>query len=128
VARATTRRCCPPPGAGTIHGITYDLPDTGTADNFVEARGQQVLLPSGKYQRCGCSAPRTTATSPPPTATAAPSRPLALTDWAAGSGRNGNTVESAMDHRIKAGQGVDGPPVQLFAPSCRWTPPRRCCR
>ena len=40
--------------------------------------------------------------------------PFALTDWAAGSGHNGNQVAIAMDHRIKGGAGVDGPPVQLF--------------
>jgi hypothetical protein len=43
--------------------------------------------------------------------------PFALTDWASSSGHNGNTVALAMAHRIKAGQGVDGPPVNLFAAS-----------
>jgi hypothetical protein len=43
------------------------------------------------------------------------SAPFALTDWASSSGHNGNRVALAMDHRIKAGQGVDGPPVNLFA-------------
>ena len=39
--------------------------------------------------------------------------PLELTDWAA-QPQFGNTVALRMDHRIKAGQGVDGPPVALF--------------
>lgn len=50
--------------------------------------------------------------------------PLDLTDWAAGSGRHGNTVAIAMDHRIKSGQGVDGPPVQVFAASLPLDPGR----
>ena len=51
--------------------------------------------------------------------------PIALTDWAAGSGHNGNTVAIAMDHRIKGGSGVDGPPVQLFGATAAADPARR---
>jgi hypothetical protein len=110
----------PAAGAGTIHGVTYDLPDaTGPANNFVEAHGQQVLLPAGKYgglRLIGATHNGDVVTTATVTYTdgSTASVPMALTDWAAGSGHNGNTVEIAMDHRIKAGQGVDGPPVQLF--------------
>jgi predicted alpha-1,2-mannosidase len=120
----------PPAGASTLHGVIYDMPDaTGTANNFVEARGQQVLLPAGQYQalRLLGSAHHgdvvTTATVTYTDGSTA-SVPLALTDWAAGTGRNGNTVEIAMDHRIKAGQGVDGPPVQIFGTSLPLDPGR----
>ncbi|HEY3717645.1 MAG TPA: GH92 family glycosyl hydrolase [Jatrophihabitantaceae bacterium] len=113
----------PPAGAGALHGVTYELPDaTGTANNFVEAHGQQVLLPSGQYQALhllgathnGDVVSAATVTYTDGTTA---SVPVALSDWAAGSGHNGNTVEIAMDHRIKAGQGVDGPPVQIFGTS-----------
>ena len=39
--------------------------------------------------------------------------PLRLTDWAGGAAF-GNTKAIAMDYRIKAGQGQDGPPVAIF--------------
>jgi hypothetical protein len=39
--------------------------------------------------------------------------PLTVADWC-GSAAAGTTTALAMDHRIKAGQGVDGPPVSLF--------------
>ena len=113
----------PPAGAGVLNGITYDLPDTsGTAANFVEARGQQVLLPSSQYSTLRLLGAthngdvQTTATVTYTDGSTA-DVPLALTDWAAGGGHNGNTVEIAMAHRIKAGQGVDGPPVQIFGTS-----------
>jgi hypothetical protein len=115
----------PPAGADAIHDVTYDMPDPGgTANNFVEAHGQQVLLPAGQYgalRVLGATHNGDVVTTATVTYTdgSTASVPLALTDWAAGSGRNGNTVEIAMDHRIKAGQGVDGPPVQLFGTSLR---------
>jgi hypothetical protein len=78
-----------------------------------------VLLPAGKYgglRLIGATHNGDVVTTATVTYTdgSTASVPMALTDWAAGSGHNGNTVEIAMDHRIKAGQGVDGPPVQLF--------------
>ena len=36
--------------------------------------------------------------------------PMTVGDWAG----SGGTVVLEMPHRIKAGQGVDGPPVRLF--------------
>jgi len=113
----------PAAGAGALHGVTYDLPDaTGTANNFVEAHGQQVLLPSGQYgalRLLGATHNGDVVSAATITYTdgTTASVPLALTDWAAGAGHNGNTVEIAMEHRIKAGQGVDGPPVQIFGTS-----------
>ena len=113
----------PPAGPDVLNAITYDMPDaTGTAANFVEARGQQVLLPAGSFKTLrilGATHNGDVVTTATVTYTdgSAAQVPLALTDWAAGTGHNGNTVEIAMDHRIKAGQGVDGPPVQLFGTS-----------
>jgi hypothetical protein len=113
----------PAAGADALNGVTYDMPDaSGTANNFVEAHGQQVLLPAGEYgalRLLGAAHNGDVVTTATVTYTdgSTASVPLALTDWAAGSGRNGNTVEIAMAHRIKAGQGVDGPPVQIFGTS-----------
>ena len=118
----------PPAGSGVLNGVTYDMPDTsGTAANFVEAHGQQVLLPSSQYSTLRLLGAthngdvQTTATVTYTDGSTA-DVPLALTDWAAGSGHNGNSVEIAMAHRIKAGQGVDGPPVQIFGTSLALDP------
>ncbi|GAA4122286.1 GH92 family glycosyl hydrolase [Knoellia locipacati] len=113
------------PAAGSwVHdGVTYAVPSpSGTAANFVEARGQTLLLPPGErstLRLVGASHGGDVSTALRVTYTdgSVADVPVSLTDWAAGSGRNGNTVAIAMDHRIRAGQGVDGPPVQLFAAS-----------
>jgi hypothetical protein len=42
--------------------------------------------------------------------------PVTVGDWA-GSAPGGSTVALDMDHRIRRGQGVDGPSVRLFATS-----------
>jgi hypothetical protein len=111
----------PPAGPGTVDGVPYALPDpTGTAPNFVTAHGQQLAVPAGAYSTLhvlgaahhGDVASQVTVTYTDGTTASAP---FALTDWASSSGHNGNRVALAMDHRIKAGQGVDGPPVNLFA-------------
>ncbi|BCJ55139.1 hypothetical protein Asp14428_66140 [Actinoplanes sp. NBRC 14428] len=41
---------------------------------------------------------------------------MTIADWC-GSPAPGTTTVLGMPHRIKAGQGVDGPPVSLFAAS-----------
>jgi predicted alpha-1,2-mannosidase len=109
------------PAAGPVEwgGTTYNAPDaTGTASNFLEATGESVLLPEGSYGQLrivgaahsGDIAGEATVTyADGSTGTI----PLELTDWAA-QPNFGNTVALQMDHRIKAGQGVDGPPVALF--------------
>ncbi|HEY2044678.1 MAG TPA: GH92 family glycosyl hydrolase [Jatrophihabitans sp.] len=120
----------PSSGSDTIGGINYSMPDaTGVTKNFLTARGQQLALPAGTYSALhvigaahggDVTAQATITYTDGTTAQSA----LNLTDWAAGSGRNGDTVALAMDHRIKAGQGVDGPPVQLFATSLALDPNR----
>lgn len=113
----------PAAGSWQHQGVTYAVPSpAGTAANFVEARGQTLLVPAGARSALrviGSShgGDVTTALRVTYTDGTVADVPFALTDWAAGSGRNGNTVAIAMDHRIRAGQGVDGPPVQLFAAS-----------
>lgn len=42
--------------------------------------------------------------------------PGSVGDWA-GAAPQGSTVVLEMPHRIKRGQGVDGPPVRLFGSS-----------
>jgi hypothetical protein len=41
---------------------------------------------------------------------------VTVADWC-GTAATGTTTVLAMPHRIKAGQGVDGPPVSLFGVS-----------
>lgn len=110
----------PAAGPTTLGGVTYAMPDpTGTTENFVTARGQQLALPAGSYSALhvlgaahggGVSSPATVTYTDGTSAQV----PFALTDWAGSTGTNGNTIALAMSHRIKAGQGVDGPPVNLF--------------
>jgi predicted alpha-1,2-mannosidase len=109
------------PGAGPVtwDGVTYAAPDpAGTAKNFVQARGQAVLLPPGEHTAVKLVA---TAHNGPATAgltigyadgTSADAT-VVVADWC-GTAAAGSTTVLAMPHRIKAGQGVDGPPVSLF--------------
>jgi predicted alpha-1,2-mannosidase len=120
------------PGAGatTLGGVTYALPDpSGTAKNFMTARGQQLAIPPGQYAALhvlGAAHGGDVVSSATVVYTDGISAqvPFALTDWAGSAGTNGNTISIAMDHRIKAGQGVDGPPVNLFAATLPLDPGR----
>jgi predicted alpha-1,2-mannosidase len=109
------------PAAGPVvyDGITYAAPDpTGTAANFVQANGQSLLLPAGKH-----AALRLIATAHNgPVATAltigyadgtSAQAPITVADWC-GTAEAGSVNILSMPHRIKAGQGVDGPPVKLY--------------
>ena len=101
--------------------MTYNAPSpAGTAANFMPANGQALLLPStgaaGSLHLIvtshngpvggGLTIGYTDGTST--------EVPLTVADWC-GSATPGTTVALAMDHRIKGGQGVDGPPVSLFS-------------
>ncbi|MEU0290422.1 GH92 family glycosyl hydrolase [Streptomyces sp. NPDC006147] len=112
------------PAAGPVvwDGVTYDAPDpSGTAANFVEARGQAMLLPAGSYgtlRLVGAAhhGPVTTGLTVRYTDGTTAELPVTVGDWA-GSAPAGTSVALEMPHRIKRGQGVDGPPVRLFADS-----------
>ncbi|MCX4238638.1 GH92 family glycosyl hydrolase [Streptomyces ortus] len=112
------------PAAGPVvwGGVTYDAPDpSGTAENFVEARGQSMLLPAGSYGALRVVAvahhgPVTTALTVRYTDGTTAEVPVPVGDWA-GSAPQGSSVVLEMPHRIKRGQGVDGPPVRLFGAS-----------
>jgi hypothetical protein len=109
----------PAAGPVTWAGVTYQAPDpTGTAANFVQARGQSLLLPAGSHSSVDLVA---TAYNGPATAgltigytdgTSADAT-ITVADWC-GSPATGNTTLLAMPHRIKAGQGIDGPPTSLW--------------
>ncbi len=109
------------PAAGGVSwgGVSYTAPDaTGTAANFVEARGQSLLLPAGNHGTVhvvGASHNGPVSTTLTAHYTDGSSADLAVTfgDWA-GSTPSGSTIVLDMPHRIKAGSGVDGPPVRLF--------------
>jgi hypothetical protein len=103
----------------TWDGVTYQAPDpAGEAKNFVQARGQSLLLPTGDHAAVHLVA--TTHNGPVTAAltigyadgTSAPAT-VTVADWC-GAASAGTTTVLAMPHRIKAGQGVDGPPVSLF--------------
>ncbi|KRF41241.1 GH92 family glycosyl hydrolase [Terrabacter sp. Soil810] len=121
----------PVPGPWVHDGITYAAPVTsGTTPNFVEGRGQTLLVQSGSRTAIHLvgsthNGDVTTAVRLTYTDGSVQSVPVALTDWAAGSGHNGNTVAIAMDHRIKGGSGVDGPPVQIFGTTVAVDPARQ---
>jgi predicted alpha-1,2-mannosidase len=112
------------PAAGPVAwgDTTYAAPDaTGTAANFVEARGQGLLLPQGKHGALRLVAaahngPVTSALTVRYTDGSTADVPVVVGDWA-GSTPVGSTVVLEMPHRIKAGSGVDGPPVRLFGRS-----------
>jgi predicted alpha-1,2-mannosidase len=112
----------PAAGPVTWAGVTYQAPDpAGTAKNFVPARGQSLLLPTGDHERLHLVA--TTHNGPVTAALTigyadGTSAPVTVTvaDWC-GTAATGTTTVLAMPHRIKAGQGVDGPPVSLFGVS-----------
>jgi hypothetical protein len=112
----------PAAGPVTWNGVTYAAPDpSGTATNFVPARGQSILLPPGAHGALKLVA---TTHNGPVTAgltfgyadgtTSAAT--VTIADWC-GSAASGTTTVLAMPHRIKAGQGVDGPRVSLFGTS-----------
>jgi predicted alpha-1,2-mannosidase len=111
----------PAAGPATLDGVSYDLPDpSGTAKNFVQATGQTLLVPAGKYGTlhvlgAAHGGDVSTQLAVSYSDGTIGRLPATLTDWAAGSGRGGNTVAINMPHRIKAGSGIDGPPVQIFA-------------
>ncbi|MET9666426.1 GH92 family glycosyl hydrolase [Streptomyces sp. NPDC006475] len=112
----------PAAGPVTWSGTTYRAPDpSGTAPNFVEARGQTLLLPSGarsslRLVAASHNGPVTTSLTVRYTDGSTAQVPVTIGDWA-GSAPAGSTVVLDMPHRIKAGQGVDGPPVRLFGDS-----------
>ncbi|WP_043732087.1 GH92 family glycosyl hydrolase [Streptomyces zinciresistens] len=112
----------PAAGPVTWGGVTYAAPEpAGGAANFVEARGQSALLPEGSYGSLRLVAashhgPVTTALTVRYTDGSTDELPVTVGDWA-GAAPQGSTVALEMPHRIKRGQGVDGPPVRLFGSS-----------
>ncbi|MDT8913311.1 GH92 family glycosyl hydrolase [Amycolatopsis sp. PS_44_ISF1] len=109
----------PPAGPVVWDGVPYSAPDpAGTAANFVEARGQSLLVPAGRHaavRLVGSSHDGPVATTLTAHYTDGTSAALGVTlgDWA-GSAPAGSTVVLDLPHRIKAGSGVDGPAVRLF--------------
>ncbi len=109
----------PAAGPVTWAGVTYAAPDpSGTAANLVRATGQALLLPEGRHAALQLVA----ASHNGPVATnltvgyadgTSAALPITVADWA-GPAQKGSTAVLAMPHRIKAGQGVDAPPVSLF--------------
>jgi hypothetical protein len=109
----------PPAGPVTWGGVTYDAPDpNGTAATFVAARGQSVLLPAGRHGRLHLVAaahngPVSTRVTVGYADGSTATLPITVADWC-GTAEPGSTAVLTMPHRIKAYQGVDGPPVSLF--------------
>ncbi|MGK5678313.1 GH92 family glycosyl hydrolase [Actinoplanes sp. URMC 104] len=109
----------PAAGPVTWGGVTYAAPDpTGTAPNFVPADGRTLVLPAGAHTSANLvltshNGPVGTSVTLGYTDGTYASAPVTVADWC-GSAAAGTTAVLAMPHRIKAGQGVDGPPVALF--------------
>jgi hypothetical protein len=109
----------PPAGPVTWNGVTYDAPDpAGTTPNFVPAAGQPLLLPAAGHNAVQMvvtshNGPVSGVFTLGYTDGSVQSVPVTVADWC-GTATAGTTTVLAMDHRIKAGQGVDGPPTSLF--------------
>ncbi|GAA2604639.1 GH92 family glycosyl hydrolase [Paractinoplanes durhamensis] len=108
----------PAAGPVTWDGVTFLAPSpAGTAPNFMPAAGQALLLPAGHATAhlvvTSHNGPVSGGLTIGYTDGTYASVPLTVADWC-GSPAAGTTTVLAMDHRIKAGQGVDGPPVSLF--------------
>ena len=109
----------PAAGPVTLGGVPYQAPSTaGTDLNFVEAGGQPLVLPAGRYSGArvlgaahngNVDAEATILYADGSTARV----PLRLSDWAGGAAF-GNTREIEMAYRIRAGRGQDGPRVAIF--------------
>ena len=100
----------------TWAGVTYSAPPPGgTARNFVSATRQTLPLPPARRSTLRLVAashhgpvPGTVTVRYADGSTAATT--LTVPDWCNPTG----TVVLAMPHRIKAGQGTDGPAASLF--------------
>jgi predicted alpha-1,2-mannosidase len=109
----------PAAGPATVGGVPYQAPSTAGSDpNFVEADGQALVMPEGRYavahvlgatHNGDVDTKATVTYADGSTATV----PLRLTDWA-GGGSFGNAKAIPMAYRLKAGQGQDGPPVNIW--------------
>jgi predicted alpha-1,2-mannosidase len=109
----------PTAGPVTWGGVAYQAPDpAGTAANFVQARGQGLLLPEAKHTAlklvaAAYNGPVTTQLTVGYADGTTTSLPVTVADWC-GNPASGSTTVLAMPHRIKANEGVTGPPVSLF--------------
>lgn len=110
------------PAAGPVllAGTTYHAPSAaGTANNFVEARGQSVLFPAGEYGAVHVvgSAHHGSVSSDVrftyEDGSESTAR-LTMTDWASGEPEPGNSFALQMAHRIQNDVGPVGPPVSFF--------------
>ncbi|GAA2542236.1 GH92 family glycosyl hydrolase [Winogradskya consettensis] len=110
----------PPAGPVTWNNVTYQAPDpTGTSANFVSAKGQSLLLPSGSYSTASVVAtayngPVTAALTIGYTDGTTSAATVTIADWC-GTAAPGTTQVLSLPHRIKAGTGIDAPPISLFA-------------
>ncbi len=124
-----------PPAAGPVvwDGVTYQAPDlSGTAANFVEARGQAMLLPAGSYgtlRLVGAShhGPVTTDLTVRYTDGTTVELPVTVGDWA-GSTPAGSSVALEMPHRIKRGRAWTGRRCVCSPRPWPSTRRRRCAR
>jgi predicted alpha-1,2-mannosidase len=114
----------PAAGPVVLGSTTYHAPNpAGTANNFVEARGQSLLFPAGdsadywgevrvlgSAHHGSVSADVRLTYEDGSESTAK----LTMTDWASGTPEPGNTFALQLPHRIQNNVGPVGPPVSLF--------------
>jgi lysophospholipase L1-like esterase len=119
------------PAAGTdvLAGTPFDFPSGADGvDNTVTAQGQTLPLPglhAGTLRVLAAAsggAVKTTATVTYTDGSTA-SLPLNVGDWASGA-QAGEDVAVAAPYRYKAGSGVDGPAVDIFAHTLTVDPSR----
>ncbi|MEV6488991.1 GH92 family glycosyl hydrolase [Actinoplanes sp. NPDC051633] len=114
----------PAAGPVTWNGTTYLAPDpTGTAKNFRPAAGQSLLLPEGSYSSASFvvtsyNGPVSGAVTIGYTDGTSEERSITVGDWC-NAAAPGTSVLLSMPHRIKAGQGTDGPATNLFGLNLR---------
>jgi predicted alpha-1,2-mannosidase len=112
----------PAAGPTTLAGVTYQAPSTaGTDPNFVQAKGQAVTLPGGKFSSLdvvGAASNGDTGTSGRTavityTDGSTDTVDLHFTDWGSRTPADGNTVAATMASRLSA-NGPNSVAVSLF--------------
>ena len=110
------------PAAGPFvrDGVTYHAPDpSGTAENFVEARGQAMLLPAGSYGTLRLVAaahhgPVTTLLTVRYTDGTTDEVPVTVGDWAAAPRRHRGAGDAAPDQARAGGGRPAGAAVRVL--------------
>ena len=120
----------PPPGPVTFGGVTYQAPPTtGAAPNFINANGQAVVLPTGRYSRLDIVGAASNGSTGSDGLTAivtykdgsTASVPLRFTNWTGHHPDFANSVALRMPYRLGA-EGKSPMAVSLYQTTLRLDP------